>query len=63
MTSDNTRNSHNDVRFAPVGMGMSISWQCFGCSKPRATLGSKGAGVHKRCSSCVSAKAERRKAG
>jgi hypothetical protein len=61
--SDNARNTHNDVRFAPVGMGMSITWQCFGCGKQRMTLGSKGVGVFKRCGVCVAARAERQKAG
>ena len=60
MSSDNARNSHNDVRYRAVGMGMSITWQCFGCGQQRVTLGSRGAGVHKRCGVCVAAKAERK---
>lgn len=62
MSSDTARNTHNDVRFAPVGMGMLIRWHCFGCGQSRATLGSKGAGVHKRCALCVAARAERKSA-
>ena len=62
MTSDNARNTHNDVRYRAVGMGMSITWQCFGCGQQRVTLGSRGAGVHKRCAVCVAAR-DARKAG
>jgi hypothetical protein len=58
--SDNARNKLSDVRFAPVGMGMMIRWHCFGCGQSRATLGSKGAGIHKRCVQCQAAKAVRK---
>lgn len=50
--SDNARNKLSDVRFAPVGMGMMIRWHCFGCGQSRPTLGSKGAGIFKRCVQC-----------
>ena len=58
--SDNGRNTHIDVRYRAVGMGMSITWQCFGCGQSRPTLGSKGAGIFKRCVQCQAAKAERK---
>ena len=50
--------STKDVNFRPVGMGMMIRWHCFGCGQSRPTLGSKGAGIHKRCLQCL----EKRKA-
>lgn len=59
MTDDKARHSA-DVSYRPVGMGMAITWQCFGCNQPRNPLGSKGAGVHKRCGVCVAARAERK---
>ena len=59
MTNDKSRSSA-DVVFRPVGMGMAIIWRCFGCSQSRQTLGSKGAGVHKRCKQCVAARDERK---
>jgi hypothetical protein len=40
------------------GLGQGVTWRCMGCDQHRySTLGSKGAGVMKRCSHCVEAKA------
>lgn len=61
MTNDQTCSSQ-DVGFRQGGTGSLITWRCFGCNKPRTTLGSKGAGVHKRCAACVAAKAVRKEA-
>lgn len=63
MSSDTAYGVVTDVRFRAVGVGLDIRWNCFGCGQMRPTLGSKGAGVHKRCAVCLVARAERRKAG
>lgn len=57
-------NSHRtDAPWKPRGLGQGVTWRCFGCDQHRySTLGSKGAGVRKRCSRCV-AEAEAKKAG
>ena len=52
--------STKDVTYRAVGMGMMIRWHCFGCGQSRPTLGSKGAGIHKRCVQCQAAKAARK---
>lgn len=57
MSSDAPRGNLVDVRFRAVGVGLDIRWLCFGCNKQRSALGSKGAGVRKRCSACVVARA------
>ena len=59
MTDDKSRHG-SDVSYRPVGMGMAIIWRCFGCNQSRQTLGSNGAGVHKRCKQCVAARDERK---
>lgn len=52
-----------DAPWKPRGMGQGVTWRCMGCNQHRySTLGSKGAGVRKRCSHCVAA-AEGKKAG
>lgn len=61
MSSDTAHGALTDVRFRAVGVGLDIRWRCFGCSQVRPTLGSKGAGVHKRCSVCIAARDERRR--
>ena len=54
---------HIDAPWKPRGLGHDVSWRCGGCHQTRSsTLGSKGAGVKKRCAVCVAA-AEARKAG
>lgn len=51
---------HNEAPWKPRGMGHGVTWRCGGCHQTRSsTLGSKGAGVMKRCSVCVQAKAGR----
>jgi hypothetical protein len=52
-----------DAPWKPRGLGHGVTWRCMGCDQHRySTLGSKGAGLRKRCSSCVAA-AEAKKAG
>ncbi len=49
-----------DVAFRQAGVGMSSNrlFTCYGCDRPRPTLGSKGAhGIGRRCAACVAAKA------
>ena len=62
MSSETGYGNAADVRFRAVGVGLDIRWNCFGCGQMRPTLGSKGAGVHKRCGVCVAAR-DGRKAG
>ena len=62
MSRDTAYGVISDVRFRAVGVGLDIRWNCFGCGQMRPTLGSKGAGVHKRCASCVVARDARRAA-
>ena len=51
-----------DAPWKPRGLGHGVTWRCMGCNQHRySTLGSKGAGLRKRCSSCVAA-AEAKKA-
>lgn len=45
--------SRTDVPFGPAGTGALMTWRCMGCHTPRSALGSKGAGIFKRCASCV----------
>jgi hypothetical protein len=53
----------NDAPWKPRGLVQGVTWRCMGCGQHRySTLGSKGAGVMKRCSTCVAA-AEAKKAG
>ena len=60
MSSDNNINRHTDVPWRPAGIGQAMTWRCIGCVISRGTtLGSKGAGVRKRCATCVAAKAKR----
>lgn len=60
MSSDTAHGTTTDVRFVAVGVGLDIRWQCFGCGQKRPTLGSKGAGVFRRCGVCVVARDERK---
>ena len=62
MSAEHGYGNAPDVRFRDVGIGLDIRWRCFGCNKTRPTLGSKGAGVFKRCVECVAAKAVRKAA-
>jgi len=53
---------HTDAPWKPRGLGHHVGWRCMGCQQTRyTTAGSKGAGLRKRCSSCVAA-AEAKKA-
>lgn len=56
MSGDTARGTLQDVRFRAVGVGLEIRWPCMGCGKKRAWLGSKGAGIRKRCGVCVAAR-------
>ena len=57
MSSDNTRNNVNDVRFRDVGTGCLMTWTCWGCNVRRgSTLGAKGVGFKRRCAACVESK-------
>lgn len=38
------------------GPGLQSMWRCMGCNVTRPNLGSRGAGVRKRCASCLEAK-------
>ena len=50
----------NDTPWRSPGIGMSHGWRCMGCNVSRgSTLGSRGAGINKRCKACVAAKAKR----
>lgn len=62
MSSDTAHGTTADVRWRAVGVGLDIQWSCFGCNQKRPNLGSKGAGVFKRCGVCLAAKAEKRTA-
>ncbi len=51
---------HTDAPWKPRGLGQGATWRCGGCQQTRySTLGSKGAGVRKRCAQCVAARAGR----
>ena len=54
--SNDNRTPPADVAFRPAGIGQGMTWLCGGCNTRRgSTLGSKGAGLKKRCSVCVAA--------
>lgn len=38
------------------GPGIASRWLCMGCHLLKNTLGSRGAGVRKRCAACVESK-------
>lgn len=37
----------------PGGGGTHATWLCMGCNTSRLNLGSRGAGVRRRCAHCV----------
>ena len=45
-----------DTPWQPAGVGMASTFMCLGCGGRRMVLGSKGAGVRRRCAHCVAAK-------
>ena len=54
---------HTDAPWKPAGPGQAIGWRCMGCNQSRSTtLGSKGAGIRKRCAACVAAAAAKKAA-
>ncbi len=55
MSSDTTKKPE-DVRFKPAGIGLSMTWLCMGCNKPRSMIGRRGVGHRQRCAICVAAK-------
>ncbi len=62
--SSGINSQRTDAPWKPRGLGQGVTWRCLGCNQHRySTLGSKGAGIRKRCSHCVAAakakKAER----
>ena len=55
--SNRAINNTGDVPWKPSGIGQAMTWRCIGCQQARGTtLGSKGAGVKKRCGQCVAKK-------
>lgn len=55
--SNRAYNKTTDVPWRPAGAGLAMTWRCIGCGISRgSTLGSKGAGVMKRCKPCVEKK-------
>ncbi len=57
--SDKIRSSP-DVNYRPTGMGIEPLWRCMGCNKDRPSLGSRGAGVRRRCAQCIAKKGEKK---
>ena len=54
--SSGINSQRTDAPWKPRGLGHPMTWRCGGCGQSRGTtLGSKGAGVKKRCSACVAA--------
>lgn len=52
-----SNSKRTDTAWRSPGIGLGMGWRCWGCNVSRgSTLGSKGAGVKKRCSFCVAAK-------
>ena len=59
MSSD-IKNLRPDAPWRSAGIGLGMGWRCMGCNVSRSsTLGSRGAGIKKRCAVCVAAKAKR----
>jgi len=52
-SSIHSRTADVTARQPAPGAGLMISFKCFGCGRDRGTLGSRGAGVWKRCATCV----------
>ena len=58
--SSGINSQRTDAPWKPRGLGQGVTWRCLGCNQHRySTLGSKGAGVRKRCAVCVAAKQAR----
>jgi len=55
MSSDYATSKHPDLTATQVkyGGGVATTWRCLGCGIGRPLLGSRGAGVRKRCAACV----------
>lgn len=42
-----------DVPFKSAGTGLSMTFLCLGCGKPRPMIGRRGVGAKQRCAVCI----------
>ena len=55
MSSDYVSSKHLDLTASQLvlGVGAVTTWRCLGCGIGRSLLGSRGAGIRKRCAVCL----------
>jgi hypothetical protein len=51
-----------DAPWRQPGIGMTSTFKCMGCHQPRHAIGSRGAGVFKRCAQCLEKREAKRAA-